>query len=62
MHDAKLVGEETIDGQKLCFTELSVKVADVSYEKRKTWIDQERFVTLNEELCAKSGQLLKKLS
>ena len=40
--------------------DLDAKVEDVSYMKRKIWIDQERFVPLREELYAKSGQLLKK--
>jgi outer membrane lipoprotein-sorting protein len=35
-------------------------VPDVSYEKRKIWVDKERFVPMQEELFAKSGQLLKK--
>ncbi len=60
MYHAKVVGEEPIDGRMTWILELTAKVADVSYEKRKTWIDQERFVPLKEELFAKSGQLLKK--
>lgn len=62
VYDAKVVGEETIDGRKTWVLELNAKVDDVSYEKRKTWIDQERFVPLAEELYAKSGQLLKKVT
>ena len=37
------------------------KVDDATYEKRKTWVDQERYIPLKEELFAKSGQLLKKI-
>ncbi|MDP3442037.1 MAG: outer membrane lipoprotein-sorting protein [Ignavibacteria bacterium] len=60
MYNAIVIGEETIDGRKTWVLELTAKVDDVAYEKRKTWIDQERYVPLQEELFAKSGQLLKK--
>ncbi len=46
-------------GVKPGYLELNAKVADVAYAKRKTWVDQERFVPLKEDLFAKSGQLLK---
>ncbi|MGB1204222.1 MAG: outer membrane lipoprotein-sorting protein [Chitinophagales bacterium] len=62
MYDAKVTGEETIDGRKTWVLELNAKVPDVSYTKRKTWVDQERYVPLKEELFAKSGQLLKKVT
>jgi len=67
MEDSKLTekysamntGTEVIDGRKCFVLELTAIVADVTYFKRKTWIDTERFVPLKEELYAKSGQLLK---
>lgn len=61
LYNAKVIGEENIDGRKTWIIEMIAKVDDVSYEKRKTWIDQERFVPLKEELYAKSGQILKKI-
>ncbi|MEZ4884292.1 MAG: outer membrane lipoprotein-sorting protein [Chitinophagales bacterium] len=60
MYNAKVMGEETIDGRKAWVLELNAKVEDVSYQKLKMWVDQERFVPLKEEMYAKSGQLLKK--
>ncbi len=60
MYTAMVIGEETLSGRKTWVLELNVKVEDVAYVKRKTWIDQERYVPLKEELFAKSGQLLKK--
>ncbi len=60
MYDAKVMGEEVIDGRETWILELNAKVEDVSYDKRKIWVDQERYVPLKEELFAKSGQLLKK--
>ncbi len=60
LYDAEVVGEETVDGRNTWVLALEAKVEDVSYQSRKIWIDQERFVPLKEELYAKSGQLLKK--
>lgn len=61
LYNANIIGEEKLDGRKTWIMELTAKVNDVSYEKRKTWIDVERFIPLKEELYAKSGQLLKKI-
>jgi outer membrane lipoprotein-sorting protein len=60
MYDAKVIGEEEIDGRKTWVLELTAKVEDAAYQSRKQWIDQERYVPHKEELYAKSGQLLKK--
>lgn len=61
MYAATVVGEEMIDGRRTWVLELKAKVDNTTYEQRKSWIDQERFVPLQEELYAKSGQLLKKV-
>lgn len=60
MYDAKISGEEVIDDRNTWIIELEAIVDDVTYYRRKMWIDQERYVPLKEELYAKSGQLLKK--
>jgi len=60
VYDAKVIGEETIDGRKTWILELNAKVDDATYESRKIWVDTERYVPLQEELFAKRGQLLKK--
>ena len=60
VYDAKVTGEEFIDGRKTWMLELTAKTADVAYHTRKIWIDTERYVPLREELFAKSGQLLKR--
>jgi outer membrane lipoprotein-sorting protein len=54
-----LSGEETIDGRNCWIVKLEAKLKTAPYEVRKEWIDQERFVTLSEEMYAKSGKLLK---
>ena len=56
---ARLVGTETV-GERPCYVlELSAIKHDVTYFRRRMWIDQERFVGLKEELYARSGKLLK---
>lgn len=60
LYDAEVVGDEEI-GDRACYVlMLTAKSADVAYQKRKLWVDTERFVPLKEELYAKSGKLLKK--
>jgi outer membrane lipoprotein-sorting protein len=60
MYEGNVLGEEILDGRKVWVLELLASVDDVSYDKRKIWIDQERFIPLKEELFAKSGKMLKK--
>jgi outer membrane lipoprotein-sorting protein len=60
IYRAELVGNDEMDGRKVWILELTAKVEDVTYAKRKIWIDKERYVPLKEELYAKSGQLLKR--
>jgi outer membrane lipoprotein-sorting protein len=59
-YDAVVTGTEEMDGRKTWLLELTAKVDDVAYAKRKLWVDAERYVPLMEELYAKSGQLLKR--
>jgi outer membrane lipoprotein-sorting protein len=58
-YEAVVIGTEELEGRKTWMLELTAKVDDVAYAKRKLWVDVERFVPLREELFAKSGQLLK---
>lgn len=60
MYDAKVSGEEEIDGRKCLVLDLTAKVEDVAYYTQKIWVDAERFVPLRQEMFAKSGQLLKR--
>ncbi len=60
LYNFELIGEEELDG-RLCYVleGTAVEGKDVSYYRRKAWIDKERFVGLKEELYARSGRLLK---
>lgn len=62
VYSAVVAGSEEVEGRKTWILELTAKVEDVAYAKRKLWIDSERYVPLKEELFAKSGQLLKRSS
>ncbi len=62
IYSAKVSGNETIDGRKTYVLELTAKVDDASYYSQKIWVDTENFVPLKQELFAKGGQLLKRIT
>lgn len=62
IYHSEIIGEDTIDGRKVWILDLKAKVDDATYQQRKSWIDQERYIPLKEELYAKSGQLLKRIT
>jgi outer membrane lipoprotein-sorting protein len=62
VYSATVTGSEVIDGRNTWILELIAKVSDVAYYSRKMWVDNERYTPLQEELYAKSGQLLKRTS
>jgi outer membrane lipoprotein-sorting protein len=58
-YSAALKQEDTV-GDRRCFVvELSAKVDTAAYDRRVLWIDAERYVSLKQEMYAKSGKLLK---
>lgn len=61
-YDARVIGNETIDGRPCIVLELTARRSDVSYYKRKVWVDSERWITLKTDLMAKGGKLLKRLT
>lgn len=70
-YNAKLITEETIavtfrkgteevEEKRQCYVvNLLAKVKEVTYYRRKIWVDKEVFLPLREELFAKSGKKLK---
>lgn len=60
VYSAEVTGNEHIDERETWVLTLIAKTDDVNYYSRKIWIDSERFIPLQEELFAKSGQLLKR--
>lgn len=60
LYSFEIVAEEEYN-KRPCYKIEAVKVegAEVSYYKRISWIDKERYIGLKEELYAESGKLLK---
>jgi outer membrane lipoprotein-sorting protein len=61
-YSASMKGREAVDGRDCYVVELAAKVPTAAYERRILWIDAERYVTLKQEMYAKSGKLLKTAS
>ncbi|KUO62185.1 transcriptional regulator [bacterium BRH_c32] len=59
MYNSKIIGEEKILDRPVWAIELTSKKDDISYDRRKVWVDKDRYIILKEELYAKSGKLLK---
>jgi len=60
LYDFKIIGEEEIDGRPCYVLEgVAREGVKVSYYRRVSWVDKERFIGLKEELYAQSGRLLK---
>ncbi len=58
-YSATLRGEEPV-GERRCYVlELKAKVPTAAYDRWVLWIDAERYVTLKEEMYARSGRMLK---
>jgi len=61
-YKAEVVGSEDISGRPCYIVKLEATREDLAYHMRMLWVDKKRFVPLREELFAKSGTLLKRLS
>jgi outer membrane lipoprotein-sorting protein len=62
IYTPQIIDEVTIDDRLCYLMQLSAKVDDVAYDSQKVWVDKERHVPLVQELYAKSGQLLKRVT
>ncbi len=62
LYDAEVSGEETIEDRGVWVLQLTAIEDDVAYQTRKLWVDKERMVPMQEELFAKSGKLLKRVT
>ena len=60
IYSAEIEAEETLNEANCWKLLLTAKVDDATYETRRIWVDKDKFVPLQEELYAKSGELLKK--
>ena len=51
--------DDSVDGRRCLVVQLAARVPTAAYDRLLLWIDAERFVTLKEEMYAKSGRILK---
>jgi outer membrane lipoprotein-sorting protein len=58
-YTASVRGKEGLDGRDCWVVELVARKPTAPYDKRVLWIDAERWITLREEMYARSGKLLK---
>jgi len=60
LYDFEIIKEEELNG-RLCYVleGIAKEGVKVSYYRRVSWIDKERFIGLKEELYAQSGRILK---
>jgi outer membrane lipoprotein-sorting protein len=56
---ATLKGDEPVGDRRCYVLELKAKVPTAAYDRWVIWIDAERYVTLKEEMYARSGRMLK---
>jgi len=59
LYTAKVASEETVRGRSCWILDLAAKKEEITYYRRKVWVDKARYVLLKENLYAKSGKLLK---
>lgn len=60
LYDFTLLGEEELNGRPCYVLEgIAAPGKEVSYYRRKSWVDKEKFIGWKEELYARSGRLLK---
>ena len=60
-YDATVTGSENVEGRRCWVLDLTAKTKDVTYYRRKIWVDRSRNIPLKEELYAKRGKLLKRM-
>ena len=60
LYNFEIIGEDEIEG-RICYVleGIAKEGVKVSYYRRISWVDKERFVGLKEELYAQSGRILK---
>lgn len=59
LYNAKILDEETLLDRRCWILELVAKEKEISYYKRKIWVDKERYIVLKENRYALSGRLVK---
>lgn len=60
IYEAEIIGQDKLFDRPCCILELEGMQENLSYPKRKLYVDKERFVILKDEMYGKSGKLLKR--
>ncbi len=61
-YDIELLDSDTCLGGECYVLELTAKVQDVSYYRRKIWVSEDNYIPVKTELYAKSGKLMKEIT
>jgi outer membrane lipoprotein-sorting protein len=61
-YDIVLLGSDTIASTDCYVLELTAKITDVNYYKRKMWVSKDTYVPLKTGLYAKSGKVMKEVT
>lgn len=59
LYSAKVAGEEAVGGRPCWKLEMTARDSSISYPKRFSWVDQELYIPIQQQLFAVSGMLLK---
>jgi outer membrane lipoprotein-sorting protein len=59
LYSATIDSEETVNGNLCWILNLTAKKEEITYYKRRIWVEKQRFILLQENLYARSGKLLK---
>jgi negative regulator of sigma E activity len=62
LYKISLTGSDTFSEQNCYVLELTAKVEEVAYYKRKMWIIKDTYMPVKTELYAKSGKLMKEFN
>ena len=62
LYEIELTGSDTFNQQDCHVLELTAKVEEVGYYKRKAWVTKNNYTLVKTELYAKSGKLMKELN
>ena len=61
-YKAEVTGTESVDGRQCWIITLTAILQEVNFYTRQMWVDTERYVPLKEDLFARSGKLLKRIT
>ena len=59
-YQAEVIADTTLGERPVWVLELTARGKDVSYARRRVWVDRERYLALREERFASGGKLLKR--